>query len=586
MDSLVAMSTGTAFLFSAFNTFYPDFFYARSLHPHVYYESVVVIIGFILLGKFLEERAKGKTSGALKKLIGLQPKTVLLLIGGNQSSEVPITGISAGQRVRVRPGDRVPLDGIVESGSSFVDESSITGEPVPIEKSPGSRVFAGTSNTSGSFVMRVEKTGSETVLAHIVQAVRQAQSSKAPIQKLADKVAGIFVPVVLAIAAVTLSSWIVFGGNAGITLGIQSFITVLIIACPCALGLATPTALMVGIGKGAGHGMLVRDAESLEEAVKLTAIAFDKTGTVTEGRPSVGEVVWTHAEARARYERVFRSLEARSSHPLAAAIVQHLQGDQVGIENFESEAGRGVTGRHDGEVFRAGSLDALEDSGVSTADALKAAASRWRASAMTAAGFARGNEMLAVVSLSDKVKEGSAEAVARLKAMGIKTYLLTGDSLETAKAVARQIGVEQVRAGLLPQEKASFITALKAKGMKVAMVGDGINDAQALAVADVSIAMGKGSDLAMDTAKITLMSSDLRAIPKVLTLSRATVRTIRQNLFWAFIYNLVSIPIAAGLLYPAFGFVLNPMIAGAAMAMSSLSVVANSLLLRRTAVWP
>jgi Cu2+-exporting ATPase len=478
----------------------------------------------------------------------------------------------------------VPLDGIVESGSSLVDESSITGEPVLVEKSQGSRVFAGTSNTSGSFVLRVEKTGSETVLAHIIQSVRQAQSSKAPVQRLADKVAGIFVPVVLGIAAVTLASWTVFGGNAGITLGIQSFITVLIIACPCALGLATPTALMVGIGKGAGHGLLVRDAESLEEAVKLTAIVLDKTGTVTEGRPSVGEVVWTHAEARAKYERVFRSLEARSSHPLAGAIVQHLYGDEVNIEQFESEAGRGVAGRHEGELFRAGRLDALEESGVSTADALKAAASRWRTSAMTVVGFARDNEMLAVVSLSDKVKEGSADAVARLKAMGLKTYLLTGDSLETAKAVAGQIGVEQVRAGLLPQEKASFITALKAKGMKVAMVGDGINDAQALAVADVSIAMGRGSDLAMDTAKITLMSSDLRAIPKVLTLSRATVRTIRQNLFWAFIYNLVSIPIAAGLLYPAFGFVLNPMVAGAAMAMSSLSVVANSLWLSRVSI--
>ncbi len=584
MDTLVAMSTGTAFLFSAFNTFYADFWHRQGIHPHVYYESVVVIIVFILLGKFLEERAKGKTSGALKKLISLQPRSVVLVDDRNQNRNVPLADVVPGQRVMVRPGDRVPFDGRVESGTSFVDESSITGEPVPVEKIKGLPVFAGTSNTTGSFVMVVDKAGSETVLAHIIQAVRHAQSSKAPIQRLADKVAGIFVPVVLVIAVLTLLGWVLLGGEIGITLGMQSFITVLIIACPCALGLATPTALMVGIGKGAEHGILVRDAESLEQAVKLNAIALDKTGTITEGKPSVNEIRWVSSEARDQYAGVFRSLEMRSAHPLAEAIASSLDSKEESLDSFLNEAGQGVSGTYRAAVVRAGSMQWLTNSSVTVPDTLYDLVKQWRAEAMTVVGFARNAELLAVVSLRDKEKPGSAEAITELKSMGMKTYLLTGDNAETAKAVAGRVGIDHVRAELLPQDKTSFIKALKAKGLTVAMAGDGINDAEALAEAHISIAMGKGSDLAIDVSKITLMGSDLRTIGRALRITRDPVRTIWMNLILGVVSNVVAIPLAAGVMYPVYGFLLNPMIAGAAMAMSSLSVVGNSLLLRRARI--
>lgn len=583
MDTLVAISTGIAYLFSVFNTVYPQFWHERGLHAHVYFEAAAVVIAFILLGKMLEERAKSNTSSAIKKLIGLQPKTVTIIHHGGHQMEIPVSQVKVGDTLLVKPGEKIAVDGVVSNGNSYIDESMLSGEPVPVKKEIGAKVFSGTINQKGSLQFKAEKVGGDTVLAHIIKAVQEAQGSKAPVQKLVDKIAGIFVPVVIAISILSLIAWAIFGGDNAFTQGLLAMVTVLVIACPCALGLATPTAIMVGVGKGAENGILIKDAESLERAYKLDSIILDKTGTITEGKPEVFDIAWKDGAEPSGLSSILYSLELQSEHPLAEAVTRYFEKlgvAMVDIDNFESVTGKGITGMYRGNHYHVASAKAIAEHGVKISDALQAKAQEWLKEAATVIWFTDHTQALAALAIADKIKSGSAEAIKRLQAMGITPYMLTGDNPQTAKAVAAKIGISEFKAETLPEDKAAFIKTLQGQGHVVAMVGDGINDSQALAQADISIAMGKGTDIAMDVARMTLISSDLMSIPKAITLSRQTVRVIRQNLFWAFIYNLIGIPIAAGLLYPVNGFLLNPMLAGAAMALSSVSVVSNSLRLK------
>lgn len=584
MDTLVALSTGIAYVFSVFNTFNPEFWHIRGLHPHVYFEAAAVIIVFIMLGKLLEENAKSNTSSAIKKLVGLQPKTVIV-ITENGEQEIAVADVNIADQILVRSGEKIPVDGEVYEGSSYVDESMITGEPVAVAKKAGDKVFAGTINQKGSFKFNAEKVGGETMLAQIIKLVQDAQGSKAPVQKLVDKIAGIFVPIVMLIAIVSLGAWLLFGGEHALTQGLLAMVTVLVIACPCALGLATPTAIMVGIGKGAENGILIKDAEALESGYKVNAVILDKTGTITQGKPEVTHIEWAAelGKDKAELKTVFIALEQASEHPLAEAIVRNLKKDGikgVAVSGFESLTGKGVMAVYEGEKYWAGSHKILTEQNVKVDAALQDKVTALQEQAQTVIYFTNATEVLAIVSIADQIKAGSAKAIAALKNEGIEVYMLTGDNQQTAASVAAQVGIDQFRAEVLPSDKSDFVKQLQAEGKVVAMIGDGINDSQALAQADVSIAMGKGSDIAIDVAKITLVSSDLQQVPKALRLSKITVKTIRQNLFWAFIYNLIGIPIAAGLLYPINGFLLNPMIAGAAMALSSVSVVGNSLRLK------
>lgn len=580
MDTLVALSTGIAFLFSAFNTFFPAFWHARGLHAHVYYEAAAVVIAFISLGKLLEEKAKSNTSSAIKKLMGLQPKTVRVIID-NVEKELPVAAVKAGHIIVVRPGEKIPVDGSLVSGYSFVDESMISGEPIPAEKKVGAKVFAGTINQKGSFQFEAEKVGSDTILAHIIKMVQEAQGSKAPVQRLVDKIAGVFVPVVIGIAVLTFITWMLLGGDNAFTHALLTSVTVLVIACPCALGLATPTAIMVGVGKGAENNILVKDAESLELMHKVNAIILDKTGTITEGKPVVTDIAWSAAGQV--HKPVLYSMEAQSEHPLAEALTSQLRDegtDYVKIESFNSLTGMGVVAKYQGQEYFIGNKKLIADKKIADPENLSHRADQWQSEAKTVVYFADSSNILALIAIADKIKSTSAASIAALQKRHIDVYMLTGDNEQTAKAVAAQVGLKHYKAEMLPSDKADFIKALQQHGKVVAMVGDGINDSQALAQADVSIAMGKGADIAMDVAKITLTTSDLLSIPKAINLSARTVRGIRQNLFWAFIYNLIGIPLAAGILYPVNGFLLNPMIAGAAMALSSVSVVANSLRLK------
>jgi len=584
MDTLVAMSTGIAFLFSVFNTVYPEFWHRQGLHPHVYFEAASVVIVFIMLGKVLEENAKSNTSSAIKKLIGLQPKTVLLVTAQGEK-ETAIADVQIGDRLLVRPGEKIPVDGVVYEGNSFVDESMISGEPVAVEKKPSENVFAGTLNQKGSFRFTAEKVGGGTLLAQIIQMVQDAQGSKAPVQKLVDKIAGIFVPIVMLIALLSLGAWLIFGGGHALTQGLLAMVTVLVIACPCSLGLATPTAIMVGMGKGAENGILIKDAEALELGYKVNAVVLDKTGTITEGKPVVTELLWSDAgkSNQSYFESVFLSIEQQSEHPLADAVFTCLKSADAATANitsFNSMTGRGVEAMFEGQAYFAGSHKLIEERNITIPEGLKTAIDTFLSQAKTVIYFANTTQVLAIAAIADQIKSGSAEAVRQLSKQGIDVYMLTGDNAQTAAAIAKEAGIAHFKADTLPSDKAAFVKDLQAQGKIVAMIGDGINDSQALAQADVSIAMGKGSDIAMDVAKITLVSSDLQQVPKALRLSKLTVQTIRQNLFWAFIYNLIGIPIAAGILYPVNGFLLNPMIAGAAMALSSVSVVGNSLRLK------
>lgn len=589
MDTLVAISTGTAYLFSLFNMLFPAFWLSRGIHPHVYFEAASVIIAFILLGRLLEEKAKGNTSTAIKKLMGLQPKTVTVV--GNEERIVPIEQIRPGDIILVKPGERIAVDGIVTEGSSYVDESMLSGEPVAVSKQKDAKVFAGTINQKGSFRFRAEKVGTDTLLAKIIHMVQDAQGSKAPVQQLVDKIAGIFVPTIIGIAVLAFIVWMMLDGTGGFTHGLLAFVTVVIIACPCALGLATPTAIMVGIGKGAERGILIKDAESLEIAQKVNTVVLDKTGTVTEGKPVVSKLVWNtptttpnpSISSKDVLPDIFYSLEKLSEHPLADAVVNHLKESASidDIQDFETITGKGVKGRTQGRIYFAGNLKLLEKNRIAISRSLREEATRLTAKAQTVIWFADEENALAIAGITDRIKETSIRAVDELRAAGIEVHMLTGDNEATAREIARKAGIAHYQASVLPQDKAAFISRLQAEGRKVAMVGDGINDSAALAQADLSIAMGGGSDIAMDVAKMTIISSDLTKIPEALRLSRLTVRTIRQNLFWAFIYNIIGVPIAAGILYPINGFLLNPMIAGAAMAFSSVSVVSNSLLLKR-----
>jgi len=581
MDTLVALSTGIAYIFSVFNTLNPSFWTERGLQPHVYFEAAAVVITFILLGKFLEERAKAGTGAAIRKLMGLRPDRVHRVGADGAVEEVNVDQVDIGDLLIVRPGESLAVDGEVLDGESYVDESMISGEPVPVLKEAGNAVLAGTINQKGSFRMRAQRVGAATVLARIINTVQQAQGSKAPVQNMVDRIASVFVPVVIAIALLSAATWWVIGGEHAFTQGSLALITVLVIACPCALGLATPTAIMAGIGKGAETGILIKDAESLERARKVTAVVLDKTGTITEGRPMVVETEGLN-EARSRW--ILLGIEQRSEHPLADAVVRFLnEGEGVfhfGINRFESHTGKGVSAEVDGMHWLVGNRRLLEENDVLITAEWRAHERRWQELAYTVIWLADTTAVRAAIAIADPVKTSAADAIAKLKRRGIKVYMQTGDARRTAQAVAAAVGIEEYRSEVLPKDKAAFVAALQSQGHVVAMVGDGINDSEALAQADVSVAMGKGSDIAMEVAQMTLMSSDLQALPKALRLSERTVNVIRQNLFWAFIYNVVGIPVAAGVLYPLNGFLLDPMFAGAAMAMSSVSVVSNSLRLR------
>ena len=584
MDTLVANSTGIAYLFSMFNMLFPDFWRSRGIEPHLYFEASCVIIAFILLGRLLEERAKGRTSDAIRKLMGLQPGTVTVADGEN-FREIPVNQVREGDIVIVRPGERVAADGTVTEGGSYVDESMLSGEPVPVAKHPGDKTFAGTINQKGSFRFRADKVGTDTLLSRIIAMVQDAQGSKAPVQKLVDRIAAVFVPAIMGIAALTFVIWLVSGVENGFTYGLLAMVTVLIIACPCALGLATPTAIMVGIGKGAGRGILIKDAESLEIARKIDTVVLDKTGTLTCGKPEVVFLEWSEQASNASRNTllagILYSMEKMSEHPLADAVVKYLHGaDSVKIENFESITGAGVKGTFNGETYYAGNRKLMDAGGVDIGRGFADRAAAWADSAYTVIWFSDRREVLAVAAVTDRIRPDSAKAVAALEKQGMDVWMLTGDNARTAAAVAGQSGIRNFKAGILPQDKAAFVKELQSRGRKVAMAGDGINDSAALAQADLGIAMGSGSDIAMEAAKMTIISSDLSKISEAVRLSALTVRTIRQNLFWAFIYNMIGVPIAAGVLYPVNGFLLNPMIAGAAMAFSSVSVVTNSLRLK------
>lgn len=580
MDTLVALSTGVSYLFSAFNTVFPQVLSSQGLHPDVYFESAAMITSFILLGKFLEARAKAGTSEALKKLTGLQPKMVRVKREGKEM-EIGIADILKDETIIIRPGEKVPVDGFVLDGNSFIDESMISGEPVPVEKTKENKVFAGTINQKGSLTITAQKIGSETLLAQIIETVREAQGSKAPVQRLVDKVASVFVPVVMVIALVTFTAWFAIGGKGYLTQGLVAAVSVLVIACPCALGLATPTAIMVGVGKGAENGILIRNAEALEHARNINAFVFDKTGTITNGKPLVTDMIWQGNYAKARYAPVLSAIERRSEHPLADAVVKYLNTDDKGtaITGFESITGKGVKAVTPDGTFYVGSDKLMHDKLIWLTHDVELQAASFRARAKTAVYFSNSAEVIALIAVTDAVKQNSAPALKELAAKH-ELYMLTGDSDATAKAVAGEVGIINYKANMLPADKADFVKSLQAQHKKVAMVGDGVNDSEAMAVADISMAMGKGTDIAMSVADITLMRSDLSAIPKAINLSKKIVATIRQNLFWAFIYNLIGIPIAAGVLYPFTHFQLDPMFAGAAMALSSVSVVGNSLLLK------
>lgn len=581
MDTLVALSTSIAFLFSLFNTLCPGFWLEKGLEPHVYYEASGVIIAFVLLGKLMEERAKNSTSSAIKGLMGLQPKTARLVTDGREE-EVPISALQVGNIVSVRPGEKIPVDGTLLQGSSSVDESMLSGEPIPMEKNAGDRVLAGTINQKGAFTMEATGVGETTMLAQIVQMVQSAQGSKAPVQRIVDKISGIFVPAVVLLSLLTFVCWLVIGGGNYFSYALLSAVSVLVIACPCALGLATPTALMVGMGKGAERHILIKDAFALENLCKVDTVVLDKTGTLTEGVPVVTDSYWI-SDGNTRYSDILYTAEQKSEHPLASAIIRWLEDSGAKVcetENFESLTGRGVRIQVEGDTFWVGSQGLLEIFRVDVPGKARKQIEQWQEEEQSVVFYGQDARLLAVLAISDRIKPTSAEAVKELKKQGIEVHLLTGDGVRTAERVAATLGIDHYKAEVMPNDKEGYIVSLQQQGKKVAMVGDGINDSQALARADVSIAMGKGTDIAMDVAMVTLITSDLLLLPDAIRLSKQTVRLIYQNLFWAFIYNVIGIPLAAGVLFPINGLLLNPMLASAAMAFSSVSVVLNSLRLK------
>jgi Cu+-exporting ATPase len=586
MFSLIALGTGAAWLYSVVGTVTPALFPSELRLADgavaIYFEAAAVITVLVLLGQVLELRARERTSDAIKALLGLAPKTAVRVAADGSDESVPVDSIQVGDLLRVRPGEKVPVDGELTEGKGNVDESMVTGEPIPVAKAVGSNVTAGTLNQTGGFVMRAEKVGADTLLAQIVHMVAAAQRSRAPIQRMADQVAGWFVPVVIAVAALTFAAWLVWGPSPAFSYALIAAVAVLIIACPCALGLATPMSIMVGVGKGAQHGVLIRDAEALERMEKVDTLVLDKTGTLTEGRPRVVHVEPTNGFAGNAVLQKLASVERASEHPLALAIVNDAQARQLPLSpvtDFDSPVGKGVVGRVDGVAVISGSAKFLAEHGID-ASALHAAAEAQREKAATVIFVGVDGRLAGFVAIADPIKATTPQALQALKAAGIRLVMLTGDGRTTAEAVGRQLGLDEVVAEVFPEDKSAVVKRLRDEGRVVAMGGDGVNDAPALSAADVGIAMGTGTDVAMESAGVTLLKGDLMGIVRARTLSQATMRNIRQNLFLSFAYNVAGIPLAAGVLYPFFGLLLSPVVAAAAMALSSVSVIGNALRLR------
>ncbi len=582
MNTLVAVGAFAAWLYSSLATFFPQFFAGAEIMTHVYYDGAAFIVTLIILGRLLEAKAKGRTSQAIQRLMGLKPKTARVIRGGVET-DIAIEGVAKGDLVLVRPGEKIPTDGVVVAGNSTIDESMLTGESMPVAKEAGMEVFAATLNRTGSFTFRATRIGAETALAQIIRLVEEAQGSKAPIQRLADRVASVFVPVVFGIALITFAVWYLFIPDPVFSRALLNFISVLVIACPCALGLATPTAVMVGTGLGAESGILIKGGESLENAYRLRTVVFDKTGTLTRGEPEATDIIPAAGETQAEVLQIALSLEAVSEHPLARAVL--VKGQREGLQaeavtGFEAVSGLGARAVRNGETCLLGNSRFLGQEGITIGN-LEREAERLAGEGKTSVFVARGGRAIGLMGFSDLPKPHAQEAIAALKGMGLAVAMITGDNAGTAKAVGDALGIDRVLAEVLPGDKAEEIRRLREGGEVVAMVGDGINDAPALTAADIGIAIGAGTDVAIEASDITLMKDDLRAVPQAIRLSFETMRTIRQNLFWAFIYNIIGIPVAAGVLYPFWGVLLNPEFAAAAMAMSSVSVVSNSLRLRR-----
>ncbi|MCA8829628.1 heavy metal translocating P-type ATPase [Hymenobacter sp. BT728] len=584
MDTLIAVGTGSAFLYSLAATVAPHFFMRQGLMPEVYYDTTATIIALILLGKLLESRAKQQTSAAIKALMNLQAKTARVVRGG-QEVDVPLDQVQVGDEVLVRPGEKVATDGIILTGHSSLDEAMLTGESLPVEKRAGDAVYGATLNKTGAFRFRVTKVGAETMLAQIVRLVEEAQGSRAPIQRLADRVSAVFVPVVILIAISTFALWLLLGEpGQRLPLALVNFVAVLIIACPCALGLATPTAIMVGTGRGAEQGVLIRNAEALEKAYQVNTVLLDKTGTITQGTPTVTDFLPASGWAPAELLPLLAALERHSEHALAEAVVRYAEGVSAGpvleVEGFQAHEGRGASGQVAGRTVLIGNRRLLTEQGVELPGELQQAADQLLAQARTVLYAAVDGQPAALLGVADTVRTTSAAAIRQLQQQGLEVVMMTGDNPQTAAQVAAQVGITRFFAEVLPADKASKVKELQAEGRLVAMVGDGINDAPALAQANVGIAVGSGTDVALEAADITLMRSDLQGVVTAISLSRQTMRTIRQNLFFAFVYNTLGIPVAAGLLYPFTGLLLSPMLAAGAMALSSVSVLLNSLRLR------
>ncbi len=581
MFTLVAMGTGVAWVYSVIATFapgiFPDAFKSEGVVP-VYFEAAAVIIVLVLLGQMLELKARERTGGAIKALLGLAPKTAKR-IQGDTEEEIAIEDIQLGDLLRIRPGEKVPVDGVVVEGKSHVDESMVTGEPMPIEKTENGKVIGGTVNGNGSLIIKAEKIGSDTMLAQIVQMVADAQRSQAPIQRVVDKVSGWFVPIVIVVAILAFIAWTVFAATQGFSYGLIAAVSVLIIACPCALGLATPMSIMVGVGRGAKAGVLIKNAGALEILEKVDTLVVDKTGTLTEGKPALTHIVPAEGFSEDELLVSAASLEQGSEHPLAEAIVRGAEAKGaklVKTEGFEAVTGKGVKGRVNGKTIALGNTKLMDDAGVDSS-VMKEEADRYRAEGGTVMFVAINGKLAGMIAVSDPIKETTAKAIKELHEAGLKIVMLTGDNETTARSVAEKLGIDEVHADVLPQDKSRIVNELREAGAIIAMAGDGVNDAPALASAHVGIAMGTGTDVAMESAGVTLLRGDLNGIATAINLSRATMRNIRQNLFFAFIYNAAGVPIAAGVLYPFFGILLSPIIAAAAMSLSSLSVVANAL---------
>jgi len=605
MDTLIVLGTSVAYFFSVAVVLFGNYFEKNGVETHMYFETSATIITLILLGKFLETRAKGQTSAAIKKLIGLQAK-VAHLVSGKTTKDIEISQVKVGDVLLVKPGEKVPVDGVIISGNSYLDESMVTGESLPIEKSKGHKVIGSTLNTSGIFEMRTEKIGSETMLANIIELVKSAQGSKSPIQKLVDVVSSYFVPVVIVLALVTFGIWFVFGPEPILIRSLVSMISVLIIACPCALGLATPTSLMVSVGKGAENGILIKNAEALEVANKITTVIFDKTGTLTKGKPEVQKQAFitsgTRVNSLSAVEKSFNwklpkgmnfeeyseslmmSIETKSHHPLANAVVKYFENGNhknLTVKNFKDIPGKGISAQVDDKQVLVGNKKFLVENKVVLSLDLEPLSETWQETGHTVTYFAVNNKHILSLGIADAVKEGSKEVITKLTDLDVKSIMMTGDNKGTAKAIAKQVGLADYVAEVLPQDKEKKVRELRAQGEIVGFIGDGINDAPALAAADVGIAMGQGTDVAIESAGITLLRSEISLVPQAIKLSKATMLNIKQNLAWSFGYNIILIPVAMGVLYPIWGMQLNPMLASVAMAFSSLSVVSNALRLKK-----